>query len=82
MTTWPDWMLRLIAGLDQYDREHPKLYAQYAGSRDYQQADCPCFLIREVPADVLAYARGWAAGIEHATAKTEQPDAESSGGER
>ncbi|HEY1394963.1 hypothetical protein [Roseateles sp.] len=67
MTDLPLWAIKLIAGLAKYDDEHPKLFAQYAGSADYQAADCPCRLLCAVPNDVIAYARGFAAGQDHAS---------------
>lgn len=50
----PDWLVSLLRGLMKYSDEHPILYAQYAGSDEYKRAPCPCDLLIEVPADVLA----------------------------
>jgi hypothetical protein len=57
----PTWVLDLVAGLAQYDTNHPKLHAQYAGSFDWQAADCPCELLDLVPDGVRMFAAGWAA---------------------
>lgn len=67
MRDLPGWVIQVIAELDRYDHEHPKLYAQYAGSSDYLAADCPCHLLQLVPAEERAYARGWLAGADRVT---------------
>lgn len=62
MNALPTWVIELVDGLSRYDAEHPKLYAQFAGSSEWQQADCACGLLALVPAEVRMYAAGWRAG--------------------
>lgn len=58
----PAWVLDLVAGLERYEDEHPKLHAQYASHGDkWLPADCPGALLDLVPADVRAAARRRAA---------------------
>lgn len=47
------WVLDLVRGLVRFEAEHPKLFAQYAGSPDYQEAACPANLLELVPAAVM-----------------------------
>lgn len=56
MTDLPPWVWRLIRGLADYEETHPPLFAQYAGCTEWEHADCPCHLLREVPDDILARA--------------------------
>lgn len=66
MTELPTWVIELIDGLAEYDRYHPKLYAQHAGSSDWQPADCPCHLLDKVPTYTRTYVEGWRAGRDQA----------------
>jgi hypothetical protein len=70
----PDWVIDLVAGLAKYDTEHPKLYAQYVGSSEWQQADCPCGLLELVPHEVRIYTAGWAAAKSRQALDAPQPD--------
>lgn len=66
----PGWVIDLVTGLAKYDTEHPKLYAQYAGSREWQPADCPCGLLGPVPAEVRMFAAGWVAAKQQVDTTT------------
>lgn len=71
----PPWVVQLVAGLARYEHEHPTLYAQYAGSDEWQKADCPGMLLNLVPGDVQVFAAGWWAALSHAeTVKAEATD--------
>jgi len=72
----PDWAIYLVAGLAKYDAEHPKLFARYAGSSEWQRADCPCKLQDLIPPEVRAYAAGWAAATCQQLAQAVPADAE------
>ncbi|TDC30084.1 hypothetical protein E1211_24885 [Micromonospora sp. 15K316] len=55
LSVWPDWVVELVRGLIRYDAEHPKLY-RYVPGGEYGDAECPCSLLKLVPADVRAQA--------------------------
>lgn len=57
----PPWVIQLVAGLTQYENEHPKLYAQFSGSSEWQRADCPGVLLEAIPPEVRAFTAGWRA---------------------
>lgn len=57
----PPWVVQLVAGLARYEDEHPTLHAQFAGSSEWQKADCPGALLDLVPAHVRTFAAGWRA---------------------
>jgi hypothetical protein len=53
----PNWIYDVIIDLERWRDEHPKLYAQYAGSDEYQTVDqCGCQPLDHVPPNVLAEA--------------------------
>ena len=67
----PPWVIQLVAGLARYEDEHPTLYAQFAGSTEWQKADCPGALLESVPAEVRTFAAGWRAARRHADSDKE-----------
>lgn len=66
----PPWVIQLVAGLARYEDEHPNLYAQFAGNREWQKADCSCGLLESVPSEVRAFAAGWLAAQRQIEAAT------------
>lgn len=63
MKRWEPWLMQLIDGLATYDAEHPTLYYESGAAPDQKlKADCPCHLLRLVPADLrneaIAYMEG------------------------
>lgn len=52
-TTLPPWVYDVVMRLQRWEAEHPRLYAQYAGSDEYQRVDdCGCAALALVPEDV------------------------------
>lgn len=57
MAELPNWIYDVIIELERWRDEHSKLYAQFAGSNEYQAVDdCGCRPLDHVPPDVLAQA--------------------------
>lgn len=67
----PEWAYRLVHGLMTYGDEHPKLFAQFYPTYEYQPADCPCRLVDLVPEEIRRDAALFMAGIEAAGTKVE-----------
>ena len=74
----PAWVINLVAGLVEYEEMHLTLYAQFAGNREWQKADCPGVLLEKVPTDVLTFVAGWRAARrfrdEHSDADVQQAE--------
>ena len=70
----PNWVYDVIIELDRWRDEHPKLYAQYGGTRDYQPVDaCGCRALDHVPPDVLARAQAIREYLRGVTVVREAP---------
>lgn len=47
----PSWVTAVVRALARYEDEHPRLYAQYAGS-EYQPADCVAAILELIPQEI------------------------------
>lgn len=66
MSDLPNWVYDVVIELQRWSYEHPKLYAQYAGSNEYQRVDkCGCEALQLVPEEVLAEAKVIRAYVDH-----------------
>jgi hypothetical protein len=58
MSDLPNWVYDVVIELERWGYEHPKLFAQYAGSNEYQKVDdCGCHALTMVPDEVRAAAK-------------------------
>jgi hypothetical protein len=75
----PAWVYDVVMELERWRDTHPKLHAQYAGSREWQPVDrCGCEPLDHVPANALDRAKAIRSYLD--ATRPAESDGEPSGG--